>query len=172
MFRDHWMGISRTAVAAAVAIVVAAPALAQNTTAGVAGLVTGADGKPLAGASVTIVHVESRSTNTLITDADGRYAARGLRTGGPYTITISKDGLVDKREGVYLALAETAALDVQLGASTQTVVVTGRAVNDRFNRSNIGSPDPVRRMLSSVASVGSMRNETGAVPTSAVSNAA
>ena len=154
MFRDHWMGISRTAVAAAVAIVVAAPALAQNTTAGVAGLVTGADGKPLAGASVTIVHVESRSTNTLITDADGRYAARGLRTGGPYTITISKDGLVDKREGVYLALAETAALDVQLGASTQTVVVTGRAVNDRFNRSNIGASTNVgTRELAALASI-------------------
>jgi hypothetical protein len=51
MFRDHWMGISRTAVAAAVAVVVAAPALAQNTTAGVNGLVTGADGKPVAGAT-------------------------------------------------------------------------------------------------------------------------
>jgi len=83
MFREHWMGISRTAVAAAVAIIVAAPALAQNTTAGIAGRVTGADGKPLAGASVTIVHMESRSTNTVATDADGRYGARGLRAGGP-----------------------------------------------------------------------------------------
>jgi hypothetical protein len=111
MFREHWMGISRTAVAAAVAVIVAAPALAQNTTAGIAGRVTGADGKPLAGASVTIVHLESRSTNTVATDAEGRYNARGLRPGGPYTITITKDGLVDKREGVFLSLAETAALD-------------------------------------------------------------
>jgi hypothetical protein len=93
------MGISRTAVAAAVAVVVAAPALAQNTTAGVAGRVTGADGKPLAGASVTIVHVESRSTNTVPPTPTAATTARGLRAGGPYTITITKAGQVDKREG-------------------------------------------------------------------------
>jgi hypothetical protein len=132
MFRDRWMGMTRTAVAAAVAVMMVAPALAQNTTAGVAGRVTGADGKPLAGASVIIVHQESRSTNTVATDSDGRYNARGLRAGGPYTITITKDGLVDKREGVFLSLAEIAALDAQLGVQAQTVVVTGRARRRRL----------------------------------------
>jgi hypothetical protein len=138
MFREHWMGISRTAVAAAVAVIVAAPALAQNTTAGIAGRVTGADGKPLAGASVTIVHVESRSTNTVATDADGRYGARGLRAGGPYTITITKDGLVDKREGVFLSLAETLR-STRLGIQAQTVVVTGRGEAATFNSGNMGA---------------------------------
>jgi hypothetical protein len=40
-------------------------------------------------------------------DADGRYSARGLRTGGPYVITVSKDGKSDKRDNVFLSLAET-----------------------------------------------------------------
>ena len=65
-------GFSRTALSAAVAIVVAAPAFAQNTTAAMGGRVTTADGKAVAGATVSIVHRESGSTNSLVTDADGR----------------------------------------------------------------------------------------------------
>ncbi len=81
---------SRTVLSAAVALVVAAPVLAQNTTAAIGGQITGADGKPVSGASVSIVHKESGSSNKLITDAEGRYAARGLRVGGPYTIVVTK----------------------------------------------------------------------------------
>ena len=48
MNNRDWMVFSRTAMAVAVAVVAAAPALAQNTTAAVSGQVTGADGKPVA----------------------------------------------------------------------------------------------------------------------------
>ena len=138
MNHRDWMGFSRTAVAVAVAVVAAAPALAQNTTAGVAGRVLGANGQPVAGATVTIVHPESGTTNTVVTDADGRYSARGLRAGVPLNITVSKDGVTEKRDAVVLALAETFSLDVQLGG-TQTIVVTGRGVSDKFNRSAMGT---------------------------------
>ena len=114
MHHRDWTLHARTVIAVAVAIVAAAPALAQNTTAAVGGQVVDAAGKPAAGATVTIQHLESGSTNNLVTDADGRYNARGLRVGGPYTITVSKAGLVDKREGVFLSLAETLSLDAQL----------------------------------------------------------
>ena len=96
-----------------------------------------AGGQPVAGATVNILHTESRSVSNATTDADGRYAARGLRVGGPYTITISKGGQVDKREGVVLALAETLNLDVTLG--TATVVVTGQALSQVYNRTNMGA---------------------------------
>ena len=153
-YRD-WDLFSRTAVAVAVAVVVAAPALAQNTTAAVGGRVVDAAGKPAAGANVTIQHVESGSTNNLIADADGRYNARGLRVGGPYTITISKAGLVDKREGVFLTLAETLNLDSQLGAAGATVVVTGRGVgSDKFNSASMGSGTSIgSRELAAYASI-------------------
>ena len=144
---------SRTIVSAAAAIVVAAPAYAQNTTAGVAGQVTGADGRPIAGATVSILHTESRSTSTTVTDAEGRYAARGLRVGGPYTITITKDALTDKREGIVLTLAETLALNAQLGVSTTTVVITGTA-NAKFNSSSMGTGTHIgSRELASYASI-------------------
>ncbi len=56
------------------------------------------DGQPVAGANVTITHIESGTVSTAITDANGRYSARGLRVGGPYTITIIKDGMTETRE--------------------------------------------------------------------------
>ncbi len=136
---NHWTGFSRTAIAAAVAIVAVAPALAQNTTGAVSGRITGADGKPVAGAAVSIVHVESGSTSNVVTDAEGRYSARGLRAGGPFTITISKAGQTEKREGVFLALAETLSLDAVLGAAPVSVTITGRRASDRFNSATMGS---------------------------------
>jgi hypothetical protein len=155
MQQIHWAGFSRTAVAAAaVAIVASAPALAQNTTSAVSGVVSGADGRPVAGAVVNIRHVESGSVNTATTDATGRYTARGLRVGGPFTITISKDGITETRQNVFLALAETLSLDVALGAPSATVVVTGRADNSRLDRSAMGSGTSLgSRDLAAFASV-------------------
>ena len=120
-------GLSRIALSVAIALATL-PALAQNTTSAVGGRITGTDGKPASGAQVTILHKDSGSVNTTITDAEGRYSARGLRVGGPYTITITKDGVTEKREGVFLQLAETASVDAKLGSATQavdTIVVTG-----------------------------------------------
>jgi Carboxypeptidase regulatory-like domain len=139
MNHRDWMGFSRTAMAAAVAVVVCAPALAQNTTASMGGRITGADDKPVAGATVTIKHVESGSTNTATTDAEGRYNARGLRAGGPYTITVSKGGAVEMRDDVFLLLAETLALDLRLGVPSQTIVVTGRGGSNKFNSGSMGA---------------------------------
>ncbi len=154
MIHNSWTGCSRTAVALAVAVVAAAPALAQNTTASLAGRVLAADGSPVAGAAVTIRHVESGSTNNATTDAQGRYNVRGLRVGGPFTVTVSKDGRTETREGVFLALAETTALDVTIAPATQTIVVTGRAANERFNSANMGAGTNIgSRELNTFASI-------------------
>ena len=131
-----WSGFARCALGAAVAIV-AAPALAQNTTSAIEGRITDGAGQPVAGAVVSVTHVETRATSNATTDAGGRYAARGLRVGGPYTITISKAGQVDRRDGIFLALAETLSLDATLGAAR--VVVTGQAASQVFNRATMGS---------------------------------
>ena len=154
MHHRDWTHFTRTAIAVAVTVVATAPALAQNTTAAVGGRVVDVAGKPVAGATVVIQHVESGSINNLVTDADGRYGARGLRVGGPYTITISQAGLVDKRDNIFLALAETVTLDAQLAPATATVLVTGRAVSDKFNSANMGSgPNIGSRELETFASI-------------------
>ena len=71
MHQHSWAGFTRTALAAA-AIVVCAPAFAQNTTSAVGGQITGPDGKGLAGAVVNIRHLESGSATNVTTDAEGR----------------------------------------------------------------------------------------------------
>ena len=100
----------------------AAPAFAQSTSAGVGGQVIGADGQPVAGAEVTITHAESGTVSRALTDANGRYNARGLRVGGPYTIVINKAGAgSDSEENVYLTLNQVTTLDAQLNNNVTTL---------------------------------------------------
>ncbi|GAB1596405.1 TonB-dependent receptor [Lysobacter claricitrinus] len=113
----------------------AANAFAQSTSAGVGGVVTDAGGKPVQGADVTIVHVESGTVSHTTTDANGRYNARGLRVGGPYTITINNGAGTGHQEGVYLGLDQVADVDVHLTSSDVqlgSVVVKGKATAAYF----------------------------------------
>jgi len=105
------------------AVLATAPAFAQSTSAGVGGRVTGADGRPVAGAEVTITHTESGTVSHAVTDADGRYNARGLRVGGPYTVTINKGGEGSSvQDGVYLGLDQVADVDLQLTNEAATTL--------------------------------------------------
>ena len=63
--------ISQLSMALAVALS-ASPVLAQNTSSALGGQVTGTEGKPVAGATVTIKHIESGTVTTAVTDASLR----------------------------------------------------------------------------------------------------
>ena len=137
---------------AVVACATTLPVLAQNTTSALSGRVVAADGTPVAGSTVTIVHVDSGTSVSATTDGEGRYAARGLRPGGPYTITFTRGSEVDRRDGVFLVLAETTALDGRIVA-VQTITVTGRA-NPRFDNSTMGAGTQIgQRELNTLASI-------------------
>ena len=127
---------------------------AQTTTSAVGGRVTGPDGKGLSGAAVTITHVESGSTTTAVTDAQGRYISRGLRTGGPYTVTIVKDGASEKREGVFLQLFETASVDAVLPRREVVVVTGSQLIAEKFDKQNMGANTTITKQdLDSMASI-------------------
>ena len=145
-------------IALCVAIAVgSASVYAQNTTSAISGRITAVDGKSVAGAQVKILHIESGSVTNTTTDAEGRYSARGLRTGGPYTVTITKDGKTETRTNVFLALAETATLDAKLGEAkpkVETIEVAATAVSDVFSKSAMGAGSYVSRAdLDSFASI-------------------
>nr|WP_299340234.1 carboxypeptidase regulatory-like domain-containing protein [Allomuricauda sp.] len=101
------------------AILVSAMAFSQGvTTSSMGGKVTDNTGEPLPGASVVAVHEPSGTTYGAATDFDGFYRISGMRTGGPYKITISYIGFnEDIREGVFLNLGQTERISSQLSES-------------------------------------------------------
>lgn len=120
--------LAASAASLSVACALAAtPAYAQETTSAVAGQVTGADGAPIAGAKVTVVHAPSGTVSTAVTDASGNYALRGLRVGGPYSVTADGGAFSPVTiEGLNFEVGETFALPIQL--SDQAIVVTGNVI--------------------------------------------
>jgi len=121
----------------------AAPVFAQSTSAGVGGQVVGADGQPVAGAEVTITHIDSGTVSRATTDAAGRYNARGLRVGGPYTVTINKAGAgSDTEENVFLTLGTANTIDAQLNndvATLGTVQAVATAGTSVFSATKMGA---------------------------------
>ncbi|MCD7098876.1 TonB-dependent receptor [Stenotrophomonas sp. MMGLT7] len=103
---------------------------------------TTSGGQPVAGAEVTITHAESGTVSRATTDAAGRYNARGLRVGGPYTITITKPGEGTKTEdGVYLNLNQVSTVNAALTGDVttlETVTAVAAAGSSVFTSDNKG----------------------------------
>ncbi|WP_454831874.1 TonB-dependent receptor [Pseudoxanthomonas wuyuanensis] len=133
-----------------VAALAVAPAFAQSTSAGVGGMVTDNGGAPVAGAEVTITHVESGTVSRATTDASGRYNARGLRVGGPYQITVTKSGAGTKTEdNVYLNLNQVSTVNAALTGdmtTLETVTAVGFAGGSEvFSATKMGAGTNVNR---------------------------
>ena len=122
----------------------AAPASAQgNTTAGLTGTIRDASGETLIGANVVAVHEPSGTRVGGITRADGRYDLRGLRVGGPYTVTASYIGYQSQvREGLSLSLGQIETVDFALSedaAEIGEVVVTAEGAGAVIAASRTGN---------------------------------
>ncbi|MGH8758195.1 MAG: TonB-dependent receptor plug domain-containing protein, partial [Burkholderiales bacterium] len=69
---------------------------------------------------------------------------RGLRVGGPYTITITRDGQTETRNDVYLSLSEANSVDAQVGGGTVADATNLDAVRVTASREiSVFSPDKV-----------------------------
>lgn len=142
-----------------VAALAAAPAFAQSTSAGVGGLVTGSGGQPVTGAEVTITHVESGTVSRATTDAAGRWTSRGLRVGGPYTITITKPGEGTKTEdNVFLTLNQVSTVNAELAGDLTTLgavqVVGMSGGSEVFSATKMGSGTSVdQRVIEALPSM-------------------
>jgi Carboxypeptidase regulatory-like domain len=155
MNHSNRLRLSKLSIGLIVALA-AAPAFAQNTTAGLGGQVLGADGQPVVGAEVTILHTESGTVSRVVTDANGRYSARGLRVGGPYNITANKEGAGTQTESdVYLALDQVSQIDIAIGGQElDTISVIGSAGPTVFSPDKMGAGTSISRQdLDTYASV-------------------
>jgi hypothetical protein len=120
---------------------VGSPAVAQQVTTGVAGQVLDEAGNPLSGATIEAVHVPTGTTRFTDSIGNGRYQLTGLRVGGPYRITVSRDGYKSETiEDVFLRLGELEALDVQVVSVgvTDRIMVTATALSDVFRADHMG----------------------------------
>ena len=108
-------------------------AMAQITTSSMAGKVTldNANGEEVIGATVVAIHEPSGTRYTAVTNTSGRFTIQGMRTGGPYEVTVSYIGFQPKTvKGIVLQLAETYNLSVTLSEDATElaeVVVSGKA---------------------------------------------
>jgi len=136
------------------AVAMAGAVHAQETTASLHGQVTN-NGAAVGNASVTVVHQPSGTRATTVTGASGAFDARGLRVGGPYTVTVTAPGGGSKTfNNLFLSLGKTTDLDVELGdsAEVESIVVSAasRANNDQgpktvLNRDDLNSVVAVTR---------------------------
>ena len=65
---------------------------AQVTTSAISGKVTDEQNETVIGATVIAIHEPSGTQYGAVTNVDGRYTMQGMRTGGPYKLTVSYVG--------------------------------------------------------------------------------
>jgi len=113
--------------AALAALVAPVAVYAQDTTSTISGQVTDSSGKPLSNAQITVVHTPSGTRSTTRTDNAGFYNLRGLRVGGPYTVTAEASGLPTERvDGISLTIGDSFNLPLQF--QQKDIVVTATKV--------------------------------------------
>lgn len=117
-------------------------AYAQNTSSSMGGSIVDENGQPVAGATVTILHIPSGTSRTIQTGPDGRYSAQGLRVGGPFEVTVSSaEGSKAEQSDVYLRLSEETTLNLTVGtnaAMLEGLMVTADAPGATFQADNKG----------------------------------
>jgi len=114
--------LAASAASLTMAAAIATPAYAQETASAVRGTVM-ADGQPVGGATVTIIHTPSGTTASTTTDAGGNFSSNGLRVGGPFAVTVEAEGFEAATvNDLFLQAGTPARLPIMMQAAQQIVV--------------------------------------------------
>jgi hypothetical protein len=127
-------------------------ASAQGVTTGsLAGIVTDAQQKPIAGASVIAIHTPSGTTYETKTRADGSFSIPAMRVGGPYSVAVAHGGQgnpfepqVQEDVEINLGTATDLVFNVRPIAVTESVTVTASS-DPIFNSARTGAATTVSR---------------------------
>ena len=102
--------------------------VAQETSSGLRGTVTGPDGSPAAGVAVRVTDTRTGSSRNTSTSASGTFSVSGLGVGGPFTISVAsnefKDALITD---VYVNLSATVTFNITLeeaAGAVDEIIVT------------------------------------------------
>ena len=129
-------------LAAAAFLLMIFPAMAQVTTSSLAGQIVDENGEPLIGATVVAVHTPSGTQYYAVTNEDGRYAIQGMRTGGPYEVTMSLIGCQTVVfPDIVLSLAETYQQNAVLKTSTEMLAesIVIASASSKFSTEKTGA---------------------------------
>ena len=130
--------------------------MAQDTAASLRGSVVSEDGSPIANASVVVLHVPSGTVSRATASATGAFFQSGLRVGGPYQVTITRDGFEPTIvEGLFLDPGvgdPLRFLMVRAGEVTDRIMVTGSRM---FEAGELGGG------VGSVFTADDIRNQPG-----------
>lgn len=156
---------------AVMALLISVGMQAQITTAAMGGRVIDDMAEPVIGASVRAVHEPSGSVYGAVTNVDGRYSIQGMRTGGPYTVTVSYVGFSTQTfSNLTLQLGEVYNLNVNLSeniAQLGEVVVTAIAskfaaektgASTNINQATITSLPTISRSIQDIARISPYAN--------------
>ncbi len=138
LFKKYALGASLATLAALAPL---AAVHAQATSAQLRGSVVDAGSAPVAGATVTIIHVPTGQVSVAVTNNTGSFFQSGLRVGGPYTVTVSAPGFEGEAiNNLTLAPGSQAPLQLQLNAAVvERIVVRGQAINTLDLNNGVGS---------------------------------
>lgn len=131
--------------------------VAQETTSSIRGSVSGPSG-PVVGANVEVTHVPSGTTQTITTTGAGTFVASGLRPGGPYSVTVTADGLsTGSYADISLTVGQPYNMPIVLDEATAVdeLVITARRpeepLSTTFDRENIEGVASVARDIRDIA---------------------
>ncbi|MFC6197509.1 TonB-dependent receptor [Ponticaulis profundi] len=126
-----WKTIAGGVAMSALATAIAVPAMAQVTTSAIRGTITTDEGAPVSGADIQVTHEPSGTVSTATTNASGAFSTRGLRVGGPYTISVTGGDFtpVDITD-IYLNIDDNYTVPITVSGSRtlETVVVSAPAL--------------------------------------------
>jgi hypothetical protein len=108
------------------ALLLAAPAAAQQIEARLVGVITDTQGGVLPGVTVTVTSAQTGAVRTSVTDPEGRYAVTNLSPGA-YEVRIELSGFAPNVNTVALGVGDMKPLDVKLNVAGLTEAVSVRA---------------------------------------------
>ena len=123
--------------------------LAQGaTTASISGIITSNTGETLPGANIVALHEPTGTQYGTVSRGDGRYNLPNVRTGGPYTITVSFIGYTtQQRRDINLALGQEYSTNFVLAEAADELaeVVVTAAEDQTFNSGRTGASTNISR---------------------------
>ena len=145
----RWSPIGIGGIGALLAMLAAAPALAQIGAATLTGTVADATGAALPAATVTVVAASTSLSRTVVTTSNGGYMVPALPPGA-YRVQVNAGGFKPlTRDGIRLATGETIQLDltVEVGGVSEGITITADAALLRSASSGLGHVVDHRRIV-------------------------